>query len=112
MSEVAYGIKETKEALAAVISIANAGKTAVSDGKIDFNDIALLLSVFPKIQPAIDGSAEIPKEIGDLSAEEAADLIAYVSSELKVGDEKVNAVIVQALSTVASIAKLVQTIRA
>jgi hypothetical protein len=108
----AFGIKETKEALVAIIALANAGDMAAKDGKIDFSDLPLLIGVVPKIQPAIDGSGMIPKEIGDLSSSEAAELIALISTELVISDVKAKEVISQGLVTIAEIAKLVQKIRA
>lgn len=111
-SKVSYGIKETKEALALVIGLANVASAAAKDGKIDMNDIALIFPLISKIQPAIDSVGVIPKEIGDLSSEEAAELITMVGAELAIVDEKAKVVISQGLVTIASIAKLVQTIRA
>jgi hypothetical protein len=110
--KVSYGIKETKEALSAIIALANVGDMAAKDGKIDFADLPLLIGVVPKIQPAIDGSGLIPKELGDLSSAEAAEVIAFVGSELAIGDVKAKEIISQSLVVIAEIAKLVQKIRA
>jgi hypothetical protein len=107
-----FGIKETKEAISEIIALANAGDAAAKDGKIDFADLPLLIGIVPKIQPAIDGSGLIPKELGDLSSAEAAELISQISVELVIGDVKAKEIISQSLETIASIAKLVQKIRA
>jgi hypothetical protein len=110
--KVSYGVKETKEAISAIIALANAGDSAAKDGKIDFADLPLLIGIVPKMQPAIDGSGMIPKELGDLSSAEAAELIVMIGAELAVGDTKAKEIISQSLVVIAEVSKLVQKIRA
>lgn len=104
-------VKETKEALSAIIALANAGDAAAKDGKIDFNDIGLLIGLIPKIQPAIDGVKSIPSELKDLSSEEAEELVAFVTGELTVGNGKAVVIIEKGFKTMQAVAELVKAIR-
>lgn len=107
-----YGVKETKEALDLVLALIATGVDATKDGKVDFNDIPLLLGVFPKIQPALDGAGALPKELGDLSADEAKEIIAHVMGKLAIDDAKAVAVIGAALEAISANYKLYKAIKA
>lgn len=80
------GIKETAEAVIAALSVFDAvSKAKKNDGKIDFNDLGLLIPVLPKVGAALDGSDKIVPEMKDLSAEEAGELIQLVAEGLTGG---------------------------
>jgi hypothetical protein len=70
---------------------------AKADGKIDAQDLGLLLKLIPQVGPALDGAAEIPAEVKDLSAEEASALVAHVMAKLTIGDEKARTIVEKAL---------------
>lgn len=83
-----YGIKETKEALDLAFAAVNAGVGVAADGKVDLNDLAHLIQLVPYLQPGIDNAALIPKEFGELSTEEANELVAYTASKLNLPGAK------------------------
>lgn len=83
-----YAIKETKELLDLALAGVDCGQNVAADGKVDLNDLAHVLKLVPYVQPGIDKINEVPKELGDLDAQEAADIIAHVSGKLNVTDAK------------------------
>lgn len=87
MSNV-YGIAETKEALNLALGIVKGTGAVLADKKVDLNDLAEVLKLLPLIQPAFDKIDQVPKEMGDLSAEESAELVAHVMTNLAVTDAK------------------------
>ncbi len=111
MSE-AKGVKETKELISLGIALEKAVVAAKADGKIDINDLPLLLAVLPKLQPAIDGIDQIPAELKDLSAPEAADVVAYVMAELAIGEGKAKEVALKAVALGVAALDLFRTIQA
>src|SRR5690606_14394263 len=92
MSE-AHGTKELKELLDLILKGVEVGVLASKDGKVDAQDLGLLLTLVPHIQPAVDGVGMIPAELGDLSAEEAAEVIAHVMARLSVDNAKAVAIV-------------------
>ena len=78
------GIKETAEFVNLVVAIAGVIKGAGADGKVDTNDLALLIQVFPHLGSAVDGIGEIPKELADLDETEIKEIADKV--EALVGD--------------------------
>jgi hypothetical protein len=83
-----YGIKETKEALDLVLGGVKAFNGAKADGTINTQDLGQLLILMPLIQPAFDKIDQVPKEMGELSAEESAELVAHISAGLAVDGAK------------------------
>lgn len=45
---------------------------AMGDGKIDLNDAAQLLTIWPAVLPAINGIANVPTELAAMPAEDRA----------------------------------------
>lgn len=95
-----HGIKETKEALDLALGAVKAGLAVSADGKVDLNDLSHVLALVPKIQPAIDQIELVPKELGDLDAAEAAELVAHIATNLQVTDEKAKIYIASGLKIV------------
>ena len=77
-----YGIKETKEMLDLGFELAKAGKAALADGKVNFFDLPVIIPVFAKVGPAVDGAAMIPAELGDIDEFESKELIDYAKAKL------------------------------
>lgn len=97
---MAYGIKETKEVLDLILTGVNIGVSVAADGKISVEDGALLMQLFPVVGPALSDISLVPQELGELSAEESAELIAHVGGKLTIGDAHVAAVINKSLKLV------------
>ena len=70
-----YGIKETEEALDAIVAIKDAYQAANADGTINQADIPLLFGLYAPLQKAIAGIKLVPKELGDLDSSETVVLV-------------------------------------
>lgn len=66
------GIKELIEFLYVFEAAAGTYADVMDDGKIDLADVSKLFALFPAIGDALAGAGEIPAELSDLDAEEAA----------------------------------------
>jgi len=101
-----YGIKETKEFLDLGFSLWGAVDAAGADDKYDFNDMAYLIPIIPKLEPGIGDIGLMPKEMADLDDEDAKELLDFAAAKtgLLVGDpllvKKINSTL-QALIYVA-----------
>ena len=71
-------IKDTKELLQLIAALAVTAKTSKSDGKVSVSDLTLLISLIPKISPALEGIENIPSEIKDLSESELNEIKAII----------------------------------
>ena len=69
------GIKELKEVIEAIESLALDAIAALKDG-IGFDDITVFTNNFDKIKVAYEGFSDIPAEIKDLDKNEITELIA------------------------------------
>lgn len=63
-------IKNTLEAIELAATLAKTIDAARADGKVDLNDLGLLMGIMPKLGPALDDITQIPAEIRDLDADE------------------------------------------
>lgn len=110
---MARDIHNIKEVVALVIASVDAVKEAKADGKIGLEDLALLMKLLPVVGPAVDGAGDIPAELSDLSAEEVAEVAAYIMSSHALGDsEKAKALISGALQIVAGAVTIIQGLKA
>lgn len=91
------GIKEVKEAIDFGIAITHACIAIAADKKVDFQDAAQIVALMPAVGPGLDGIGEIPAELADLSAPEAAEIVAHVAAKLTIDNEKAKVVAVAAV---------------
>jgi len=77
------GIKETKELVLFVLRLLSAGDHALADGKIDFTDLGDLFGPLQSAKAAFADTNMIPKELGDLSADETAEIMKMIDVELE-----------------------------
>jgi hypothetical protein len=110
-------VKELKEVLLLAVRITNGVQLALKDdGKIGLSDAGILFSLLQPTVEAVAGIGELPAEIADFQSEEAVELLAMVSAELAVDNEKAKKIVVAALDMLATstpkVAALVQAIRA
>jgi hypothetical protein len=71
-------MKNTKEVLDLIASIVKAVEASMADGKIDLADVAHLMTVLPKVGPAVDGVGEVGAEFAAITEETEADLALYI----------------------------------
>lgn len=105
------GIQGTKSVVHLAIMLVMTVEKAKADGKIDVSDIGLLFNLIPAIGPGVEGAKAFPKEMSDLSADEVAELSAFVMSELTIDDAKAKLVIEKALKLVGSSVELIAAIK-
>lgn len=84
-----YGIQETAELQDFLTTIANLADASLADGRVDTLELISFIQIVPQVRPAIEGLKLIPKELGDLSAEERAVLSARLSERLKLRNANV-----------------------
>jgi hypothetical protein len=104
-------IQNTKELVKLVVSGYKVYGQAKADGKIDLKDLGLLLALLPDIEAAFKDVSEIPAEVKDLDATEAAELGQFIVSELGALPEKTAAIINESLQVIIHAYKLVIVIR-
>ena len=105
------GVKELKEVINLILGGIKVGKDIMADGKVDFNDLALVMSLMPIIQPAFDGVATVPQELADLNEAEAQELIAHVMANLTVDDVKARKVVEASMKVAFSGFQLVKALQ-
>ena len=81
------GVKETREVLAFVFSMANAIKISLADGDFDWYDAKNFVDPLKKIAPAVENIDEVLPEIEDLSVDEIVELAKYSMTELGLGGD-------------------------
>tara|TARA_B100001013_G_C24339795_1_gene335964 strand:- start:12 stop:365 length:354 start_codon:yes stop_codon:yes gene_type:complete len=81
------GVKETKEVLAFVFSMANAIKISLADGDFDFWDAKNFVEPLKKIAPAVENIDEVLPELEDLLWDEILELAKYSMTELGLGGD-------------------------
>lgn len=102
-----YGIKETKEFLRFVIDMAQAIDKSLEDGELSVFDSANFVTAIVNAGAAFDNIDLVPKEIADLSQEEANELYTYVTTELKLSNTNVEVVVQRSLEIGLKIYELV-----
>jgi hypothetical protein len=106
------GIKETKEALVAVLQCGVIVKSALADGKISLGDLGLVLPAIKQLNIAVDGSVKIPVELADLQAGEYDELVAAATPMLKeLAPDQIEQTIFLALGIAKSILELLGLIK-
>ena len=77
-----YGVENLKQLLDLGFGIGQIARGALADGKIDFNDLALLMPLFPLLGPAISNVDQVPKEFMDLDKDDQDKLIMHGKAKL------------------------------
>lgn len=101
-------IKELKEALIAVVGLASLTAEAIESKKFD---IVKFLSVAPKVQAGIEGYKDIVPEALDLDSAEAAEVIAAISAELTIENEKVKTIIVASIKMIPPVIEILEALK-
>lgn len=107
-----FSVQESKEVLSLVVALYKAGSKSLADGKLDLSDAANLLALLPKVGPAFADLSKIPLELKDLDAQDAADLVAHVASELGQDNAKAAQVASAGLKLVFDVVDFVKVLKA
>ena len=106
-----YGIVESKQVLKFGISIGEAIDLSLENDKIGLEDAMNFYDAVLAAGPAFDNIAMVPKELGDLDQGERDELLAYAKDEFDISDDKLEAVVEEALTTALQVYKLVETVK-
>lgn len=104
-NQIMSGVKDVsqlKDVVVFSVKLANGVQAAMKDGKISFDDGAILIGLIPAAGAAIQGADQIPAEIADFQAEEAVELVNAVAVELVVDNEKAKKIINASLDLIAT----------
>jgi hypothetical protein len=110
MSE-SKGVKDLTDVIDLALAAVNVVQSAKKDGHIGVEDLGLVLQLIPLAGPALDGVGQIPAELKDLSAEEAAQVVAHLGAKLGIEDSKAMHIAEAALKVAASGYSLVKAIQ-
>jgi hypothetical protein len=109
--EKKHGIKETKELVKFGISVGESIDLSLADGKIGLDDAMNFYNAVLSAGDAFKDISKVPAELGDLDQEERDELLAFVEAEFDIANDKLEAVIEEALKTALQVYKLVETVR-
>lgn len=102
------GIKETTELLRFVMRLGVESAQALQDGKVTLTDISALWALAPTVVPAFNGIPSIPKELGDLTEAELAELLAVAAEEIgQLPNENLKVYVTKALNIGINLIKFV-----
>jgi len=102
------GIKETTELLRFVMRLGVQSARSLEDGKITLSDIGALWALSPTVVPAFNGIPSIPKELGDLTESELAELLAVAAEEIgQLPNENLKVYVTKALNIGINLVKFV-----
>lgn len=107
-----YGIKETKEALDLAFAAIHCGISIAEDKKVDLQDLTHVIALVPMLQPGLGDIALVPKEIGELSTEEANELVAYAAAKLTLPGAKAKIYVAYSLKLIQRALVIVGDIKA
>ena len=101
-------ITETLELVSLVATLGITIEQARKDGKVDIADLGGLISLIPKVGPAIEGIEMIPEELADLDPQEQEVLLTRIGADLKAitTDPRTLAIAAAAIKTAAALLSL------
>lgn len=105
-------MKETKELIDLILGAVAVSVDAQKDGKLSFEDAALLVKLIPDFVPAFEGMGQVPSELASMSEADAAELSTHVMVKLAIEDGKARKVVDAALKFAVAGYGLVSAIKA
>lgn len=105
------GIKETGELVVWIGKLASAIGSSLSDGRIDFRDVWTLAGAIPGLPSAISGIDQIPKELADLDAAEAQQLVEMFSEAFEMPSHEAEQKVEMILKAIAEFIDMIQKMR-
>ena len=108
MDPVKIGLVETKQAIDFAIALGTGIEKSASDGVWNLSDIPNFIPAIVKLIPAIDGADQILLEFEALTPEQVAELKLYVSEQLDLEDDELEAFIEDAFKVMLDIFMLVK----
>ena len=106
------GIKETKEVLNFIVSLANASAKMMDDGKISLMELPMFISPITKLPSALEGLSSVPAEVIDLNEKEKQELITFVQEKLELPADKAEKIVIASFKAALGILEVYQIIKA
>lgn len=85
------GVKETGELLIWVAKAGSVVGAALEDGKVDLADLPKLIGILPGAPTALMGINQIPAELKDMDAAEAAMLVQMFAEHFEIANDAAEA---------------------
>lgn len=101
-------IKETKEMLKLLLTLAEAIAGSLEDGKVGFSDMLRFFGALRAVGPAVKDIGNMAAEIADLSKEEMAELEQYVVAEFDIANDILEGYIEKGLQATLLVLELVK----
>lgn len=108
MDPVKVGLDETKQAVDFAIGLGKAIEASAEDGVWNLMDIPNFIPALLKLFPAIEGADQIPLEFAQLTPDQITELKAYVTEQLDLNDDEVEAFIEDAFKVMLDVFMLVK----
>jgi len=105
-----YSVKNTKEIVDVALEGVRIGYAATADGKVDLNDLALLLGLVPKVAPAIQDAKVSLLELQELDAADQVELVSHVMVNLAVDEPHARRLVEKSLKAAMAVGVLVQEV--
>ena len=97
------GVKETGELLVWLAKAGSAVGASIEDGKPDWTDLPKFMALLPSAPSAILGVGEIPAELKDMDAAEAAMLVTNFAEEFEIANDDAEKKVEMILAALAQI---------
>lgn len=101
--------KDLAEWVDFLVETTKAFKQAKADGKLDLSDLLLLVPVFTKIGPAVDGSSKI--QLDSISSDDLKSGAFRILEAAGDNDPKLHAYILESLNIISDVTKIVHAIQ-
>lgn len=106
------GIEHLKVCVKFGIDLGEAFDTALANGKLELTDATAFFKPLMEISTAMAAGKLALPELKDMDSTEAAQLSAYVGTELNIGNDKVEEVIKKSFAVVMSMLEIYETMKA
>ena len=90
---MSYSTEETKDALTFVLRLGEGFANALEDGKLSFADFIHFAGAFQSVPAALSGAYSIPKELSDLTEDEARELIDWAKEEFDIPQDGIEEIV-------------------
>ena len=100
-------VKDLKEVALFTVSLVEGIAESLKDGKASIADAFNFVDAMQKAGDAIDGLANVPKELADLTDEEVSEITAYVKDSLDLDNDFIESTMEDVIDISLKIAKVV-----
>ena len=91
-------MKETKEALKFIFSLANGVGKSLQDGKFSYGDLVYFFGALESISEAMSGAKSIPAELKRMTPQQRQELLTYAKQEFDIPQDDIEKRVEQGLT--------------